>query len=160
MFQIDETTAKISTTKNFNPDQLPMNGMELFLKATQENDENKFGTSILKLQYVYNTEPPKWTSNGNNLGTFDEIGIITESRIFAEDDQNTATKIEYNLVDDYNGRYKLSTNGKYVKLELLTLPEEGTTDFLTFDVSNHLQVQALRFLTDVSFAKHFKDIEV
>ena len=60
------------------------------------------------MQYDYNLEPPKWTFTDNNLGSFHEIGVISDGEIFASDDQNIAD-IDYRLQTQTS-----SCRGKYV----------------------------------------------
>merc|ERR1719414_1272085 len=134
MFQIDENSGDVSTTPDFDPDILPQNGLELILKATQVDSGSKSGTSLLKLEYGYNLEPPKWTFTDNNLGAFHEIGVISENEIFASDDQNIAD-IEYKLHTNPEGRYRLTKNGQYVNLELVQMSDESIIDILTIEAT-------------------------
>ena len=88
----------------------------------------------MKLEYGYNLEPPKWTFTDNNLGSFHEIGVISDGEIFASDDQNIAD-IEYRLQTNPKGRYRLTKNGQYVKLELVQMSDESIIDILTIEAT-------------------------
>ena len=61
MFKINNTTGVMSVTDTFDPNDLPMNEIVLYIKASQIDKPNeRYGTVNLKLTYEYNKEPPEF----------------------------------------------------------------------------------------------------
>ena len=116
------------------------------------------------MQYEYNLEPPKWTFTDNNLGSFHEIGVISNGEIFANDDQNIAD-IEYRLQTNPEGRYKLTKNGQYVKLELVQMSDESIIDILTIEATERnvipertsIQSFVVQIVVDIITTTHSTD---
>ena len=61
MFKINNASGLMSVTDTFDPNDLPMNEIVLYIKASQIDKPNeRYGTVNLKLTYEYNKEPPEF----------------------------------------------------------------------------------------------------
>ena len=61
MFKINCTSGAVFVTDTFDPNDLPMNEIVLYIKASQIDKPNeRYGTVNLKLTYEYNKEPPEF----------------------------------------------------------------------------------------------------
>lgn len=106
-------------------------------QSIQVDSTERFGTSSLKLEYKYNSEPPKFNIANLNLGSVNKTGeLTTTGQLSAVDTNQLTSTIEYKIQNDIIGRYQVETyQDESVKLILLDLPSEDKMDILILEVN-------------------------
>lgn len=96
--------------------------------------------SKVTLSYDYNVNPPQWNQDSATIGPLTpSVGeVITDNEFNATDTDDLTEDIEYSLEDNFNGRYTIGVNDKFIKVTLLKVPGQDAIDVLKIKVNQHM----------------------